>query len=143
MWWNKKCEEAIENRKKALKEFKRNSSMENWIEFKRNRGIARKTVKRKKKENFLGFVKNLNKFSNINYVWKKIGVMKDREGRKSWNGSGRIERKELIMKEVNKVAPLWVKNKSRDLNEIEDGRLRDEIVNHDFNREFRWEELGQ
>lgn len=42
--------------------------MENWIEFKRNRAIARKLIKRKKKENFLSFVKSLNKFSNINYV---------------------------------------------------------------------------
>lgn len=45
--------------------------MKNWIEFKRNRTIARKVVKRKKKENFLSFVKSLNMFSNTNYVWKK------------------------------------------------------------------------
>lgn len=41
--------------------------MENWIEFKRNRAIVRKVIKRKKK-NFLSFVESLNKFSNINYV---------------------------------------------------------------------------
>lgn len=67
--------------------------------------------------------------------------MKDREGRKSWNGNGRAEKKDLIKKEIDKVAPLWIKNKPQDLNEIEDERLREEIINNDFNREFIWEEL--
>lgn len=62
--------------------------------------------------------------------------MKDREGRKSWNGSGRPEKKDLIRKEIGKVVPLWVKNKPQDLNEIGDEKLREEIINNDFNREF-------
>lgn len=49
-WWDAECREAIENRKKALKKFKRNRILENWIEFKRCKAVARKTINRKKRK---------------------------------------------------------------------------------------------
>lgn len=48
------------------------------IEFKKFSTIARKVIKTKKRENFRQFTSNLNRFSNIKYVWNKMTVFKNR-----------------------------------------------------------------
>lgn len=48
-WWDIECEEVIKDRKKALKIYKNDPILENYIDFKKKRAIARKTIKKKKK----------------------------------------------------------------------------------------------
>lgn len=40
-------------KKEKFKKFKKQPNLENWIDLKRNRTIVRKTIKKKKKENFI------------------------------------------------------------------------------------------
>jgi len=49
-WWDEECEKAIEDRKKALKRYCKEMNMENFIEYKRLRAVARKVIRQKKRE---------------------------------------------------------------------------------------------
>lgn len=49
-WWDVECRKVIENRKKVLRKFKRNRILKNWIEFKKCKAVARKTINRKKRK---------------------------------------------------------------------------------------------
>lgn len=52
-WWDEECEKVIEERKEALKKFRKEKSLESWINFKKHKALARRTIKGKKKENLL------------------------------------------------------------------------------------------
>ncbi|KYN13180.1 hypothetical protein ALC57_14642 [Trachymyrmex cornetzi] len=67
-WWDKDCDNAVNDRKMALREFKRNKCLNKYIEYKRCRAVARKTIKYKKKMNFEAFCKSINRFSGMRYV---------------------------------------------------------------------------
>ncbi|XP_018371858.1 PREDICTED: uncharacterized protein LOC108766834 isoform X1 [Trachymyrmex cornetzi] len=41
-WWDKDCDNAVNDRKMALREFKRNKCLNKYIEYKRCRAVARK-----------------------------------------------------------------------------------------------------
>lgn len=65
-----------------------------------------------------------------------MGVLKDREIKKDWKNGDKDIRKVMIEKEIDKVAPTWVSNKKKELNELDlDGE------NDSFNREFTWDEF--
>lgn len=84
-WWDEECVKAIEERKDKLKEYIKEQSMDSFIEYKRTRAIARKIIRQKKRENFINFVSNLNKNSNIIYVWNKMKVIKNSFKTVEWN----------------------------------------------------------
>lgn len=46
--------------------------MEDFIEYKRAKAIANKTIKEKKKENYLKFISSINKHTNKKFMWNKI-----------------------------------------------------------------------
>lgn len=68
-------------------------------------------INQKKKENFIGFAKSLNKFSEIKYVWNKLGVMKDRDNKREWQGKDLNDRIGIVGKEIDKISPPWVEIK--------------------------------
>lgn len=107
-WWDIECEEVIEDRKKALKIYKNDPTLENYIDFKKNRAIARKTNKKKKKESIINFARELNRFTNPKYVWNKMNVMKNRDNKRDWNKWKDNDREAVILNEIDKVAPPWV-----------------------------------
>lgn len=94
----------IEDRKKALKRYCKEMNMENFIEYKKLRAIARKVVKQKKRENFKEFVKGLNKNFNLNYVWKKMKVFKNSINKIDWKKWQGEDREKAIRREVGKIA---------------------------------------
>lgn len=49
-WWDQECKEAIEHRKTALATFIKEKSLHSFIEFKKYRAIALKTINRKKEK---------------------------------------------------------------------------------------------
>lgn len=48
IWWSEECKKAIEERKEALKKYYKHMIMENFIEYKRFRAVARRIIRRKK-----------------------------------------------------------------------------------------------
>lgn len=72
----------------------------------------------------------------ISKYLEKDGSFKRREIKKDWKSGDRNIRKEMIKKEIDKVAPTWVSNRKKVINELElDGE------DEDFNREFTWDEF--
>lgn len=79
--------------------------MEDFIEYKKARAIARKTIKVNKKEDFRRFAASLNKNTNLKYVWKKIKVIKKGFNAVDWNKWSTKDRKVEIEKEIEKLVP--------------------------------------
>lgn len=75
-WWDNECVEVVKIRKNMLVKFKRTRDMKDYIEFKKARAVARKTINIKKKRDFVDFVQSINRFSSMKFVWNKIRVMK-------------------------------------------------------------------
>lgn len=111
----------MEERKEKLKEYIKEQSMNNYIEYKRTRATARKIIKQKKKENFIDFVSSLNKNSNIKYVWNKMRVIKNGFKTVEWNKWQIVDRDTTIEKEIDKIAPAWVETGIEEEEEEEDG----------------------
>ncbi|KYN16954.1 hypothetical protein ALC57_10777 [Trachymyrmex cornetzi] len=83
-WWDKDCDKVVKDRKMALSAFKGDRCLNKWIEYKRCRAVAKKTIKYKK-INFEGFCKSINRFSDVRYVWNKTKVFKNVRKSIEWN----------------------------------------------------------
>lgn len=77
-WWNKECDNLIENRNKALVQFKACKTRTNFLSYKREVAKTRIGLRNIKKNSFVEFCENLRKDSNPTYVWKKIKAFKNR-----------------------------------------------------------------
>lgn len=104
-WWDQECANSIQQRKEALKKYKKDKDMHSWIEFKRTRAIARKTINKKKREDFDRFCASINKFTSFKYVWNKMKVFKNARKNINWNGWASKSREEEIRREIDKLAP--------------------------------------
>lgn len=103
--------------------------MEKYIEYKRLRAVARKIIRQKKRDNFKEFTNGLNKNSNLSYVWKKMKVIKDNFNVVDWGKWQREDRERVVRKEVDKIAPPWVK-----IEDLDNEMYRTE--ENEFNKEF-------
>ncbi|KAI5737978.1 hypothetical protein M8J77_001407 [Diaphorina citri] len=81
-WWCSEVKEAIDNRKKALKIFRRNPIPLNFIEFKRCRAIARKIVRKNQEKSWETFMLSIDKPVNTNDMWAQLKRMK---GKRPYN----------------------------------------------------------
>ncbi|KAL3274893.1 hypothetical protein HHI36_019675 [Cryptolaemus montrouzieri] len=59
-WWNEDCTAAINRRKQALKNFRKQKSMENLIEMKRQKAIIKRTLKPARKESWQTHVSTIS-----------------------------------------------------------------------------------
>ncbi|XP_024889478.1 uncharacterized protein LOC112465909 [Temnothorax curvispinosus] len=73
-WWDVECDEAVRQRKSAFAEFRKSKSLHAWIEYKRLKALAKRTINKKKKENFEKFCGSINRFTSLSYVcvYKRI-----------------------------------------------------------------------
>ncbi|KYN29937.1 hypothetical protein ALC57_00607 [Trachymyrmex cornetzi] len=104
-WWDKDCDSAVNDRKMGLREFKRDKCLNKYIEYKRCRAVARKTIEYKKKMNFEAFCKSINRFSGMRYVWNKMRVLKNTRNSIEWNKWQTKNREEEIVQEIFKLSP--------------------------------------
>ncbi|KAL0124989.1 hypothetical protein PUN28_004257 [Cardiocondyla obscurior] len=49
-WWDQECEDSIKNRNNWLKKFKKTKNLDDYINFKKAKAIARRTINLKKKQ---------------------------------------------------------------------------------------------
>lgn len=84
-WWDQECEEAIDLRKQALKEYKRQKNTDAFIEYKRTRARARKIINTKKRENFDKFCAEINRQTSLTYVWTTMKMFKNVKKNINWN----------------------------------------------------------
>ena len=75
-WWNEECRKAISDCKKAFNRFKRHTTPENVIEFKRYRANSRYVIKKSKKESWRQYVSSITSDTTSSAVWNKIKQLK-------------------------------------------------------------------
>lgn len=68
--------------------------------------MARKTIRRKKKESLINFASSLNRKSNIRYVWDMMKTVKNSFNTIDWRRWQNKDRETMILEEIDKIAPL-------------------------------------
>lgn len=114
----------VKARIKAWKNFEKFREENRRIEYKRCIAIARRTIKIKKRENFKNFASGLSRFTNVSYVWKMMNTFKNRDNCQKWRKEGNKEYDEIVRREVRKVAPDWVDDRSDRIAEKKEGQGR-------------------
>lgn len=59
-WWNSRCKSAIKSKTVAFNQYQRNKTIENWIEYKKCKAIARRTVKISKQQTWASYINTIN-----------------------------------------------------------------------------------
>lgn len=75
-WWNQKIKSAIEDKYKALKQFKLSKTQEDLIELKKHRARTRYLIKTSKKTSWENFTNSINEKTDTKIVWNKIQSLK-------------------------------------------------------------------
>lgn len=74
-WWNKRCRNSIQDRKKQLRHFRNNPTAENLIAFKKARAAARQNIRLSKQESWQAYATTINSHTPIKQVWQKIKTL--------------------------------------------------------------------
>ena len=96
-------------RKAAFKKWQFSKKVEDYVNFKKNAAIAKRTFKTKKRESFRLFAKKINIQTSRSYVWNTVKVLKNKWTKINENFSKEGKEK-LITEALEKVAPPWVPN---------------------------------
>lgn len=79
-WFNEECKEAINERKKALDQFRKNSTSENLQALKIWRAKARRTIRKCKRNSWREFISKLNSRSPIKKCWDMVRKINGKRG---------------------------------------------------------------
>lgn len=60
--------QVLNNRQLAFKTYRADSSMANFIAYKKSRAEARKILRQKKRDSFRKFVESINRFTDVGYI---------------------------------------------------------------------------
>lgn len=74
-FWNDKCESAIKERDKARRKLKIDSPDHQFIEFKRLKAVARKTIKSEKRKSWRSYCSSLSHRTKLSRVWNTVKSM--------------------------------------------------------------------
>ena len=75
-WWNDGVEAVVQDRKRALRQFRRCPTPENLANYKKFRAIARKTIKIAKRDSWRNFVSSIADRTSVSDLWRKIKSLK-------------------------------------------------------------------
>ncbi|CAI6358152.1 unnamed protein product [Macrosiphum euphorbiae] len=75
-WWNSRCIESIKSKKTAFNKFKSAKSQADFIEFKKRRSQARRTIKDSKTMSWLAYTSSINSKANPKQIWNTIKAFK-------------------------------------------------------------------
>ncbi|GFO28007.1 RNA-directed DNA polymerase from [Plakobranchus ocellatus] len=75
-WWDETCQNAVNERKIALKELTKNNTQENITNFRMKRNKATAVIKKTKKAAWRNFVNNINIRDNPKKAWDQINSMR-------------------------------------------------------------------
>lgn len=81
-WWSDEVKKAIQQRKRALRAFKKNPIPDNFIIFKKYRAIARRIVREKQEESWKSFILSIDEPISSSLMWAQIRKMK---GKRPYN----------------------------------------------------------
>lgn len=75
-WWCEELKLAIRERKRALRKFKKNRTLENLINFKQKRAFSRQLDLSKQRESFKKFMSLITQNPSTKETWEKIRILK-------------------------------------------------------------------
>lgn len=71
-WWDQEVALAIKERKKALRTYRNNRTIEHFIIFKKMRAKARNLIRSKRKESWDKFISNINSNTTDTEIWNNL-----------------------------------------------------------------------
>ncbi|XP_036139740.1 uncharacterized protein LOC118644709 [Monomorium pharaonis] len=141
-WWDAECKEVIKTRKEKLQEYRKKQNLQTYIEYKSSVARAIRKIKEKKTEAFTNFCNSINRWTGVTYVWNTMKILKNRFAKVSWNTWKTKDRKEVILKEINKIT-LLEKERNQEINGIEKmERVEDLPLNDKFTMDELERALG-
>lgn len=156
-FWNNKCQEAVDNKKRAKRKLYRTKNPKDLIEYKRYTAIARKTIKQEKRQYWENYCAKLSYTTNVNKVWKTVRNINRAENSQE---SPTIKHKDKIIFDYKEKANIFVEQfahissnknyskkflKRKEKFEKENKNMFKKQENNDesFNQEFTMDELEQ
>ena len=74
-FWNEKCSQVVKERERAKRALKIDSPHDDFIEYKRLKAIARKTIKSEKRKTWRSFCSSLSNRTKLTRVWNVVKNM--------------------------------------------------------------------
>ena len=74
-WFNKKCQNIIKQRNKMKRKYLKTSNVNDYLEYKKYKAQAQKTIREAKSSFWRDFCTKINQFTPISKVWQKIKSM--------------------------------------------------------------------
>lgn len=71
-WWNDTCAEAVTKSREALANYRRNMTMDNYIEYKKIDSRKKIIIKLAKKDSWKSLCSSFNRFTPVSRVWNFI-----------------------------------------------------------------------
>ena len=78
LWWNSQCDEALERRRSALREYLRHQTRSGKAEFRRVDGEVKRFLRSQKAESFRAYCESLSPSSGLGNIWRTIRSMSTR-----------------------------------------------------------------
>ncbi|CAK1545099.1 unnamed protein product [Leptosia nina] len=84
-WWNSTCEEAVIKSYNALKLYRNDPTVDNYINYKRLDALKKRTIKEQKRISWNSYCNSFNRTTPISQIWNLIKKFKGvRTGNKSY-----------------------------------------------------------
>lgn len=74
-WWSKECDEAIKERNSAFRLLRRYPTVDNLIQYKRCRALARRVIKSAKRDSWREYCSSLSGDTPISQLWSTVRRM--------------------------------------------------------------------
>lgn len=75
-WWNEKCEQAVIASYEALKYYRNNPTIPNFINYKKLEAIKKRTISEEKKNGWRNLCNSFNRTTPISKIWNYIKMFK-------------------------------------------------------------------
>ncbi|XP_018405952.1 PREDICTED: RNA-directed DNA polymerase from mobile element jockey-like [Cyphomyrmex costatus] len=104
-WWSNKCQEAIEARRAAAREWRSNPTILNFLTFKRERSKCSKTLYKEKRKSWREFVGTFNAKTPSSKLWSLVKAFKRRNLSMSRENMELFKERQLTSEAIQKLCP--------------------------------------
>ncbi|XP_075157887.1 uncharacterized protein LOC142231154 [Haematobia irritans] len=106
-WWNNTIKILVKERRRLLKQFKRNVTQENLERYKQIKYELRKEIRRSRRESWLQFVESINLRTSSTDVFRKIKAL---NGSSNYNQNNAIYDQDILITDRNQIADVMASN---------------------------------
>lgn len=85
LWWNTKCDEALNLRRENYRWYQANQSLTNREEFKRRDAEIKRTLREQKSDAFKNFCENMSASRGMSSLWRTVRALYSRSDQRNTN----------------------------------------------------------